>query len=226
MLARLVFLLSLFLLVPAHGAEPELPSGLPSASADEKRAVLELMKQNKEKYGADAALLQGLLLTHSLQGEAVLTSESTITGFEQSEDKKYVAFRLATGVVLNDKLLDRDRRLERMWHVVLERALRHYPSFTAPADGLAIEMHYNHRPYDRIAELYDENGDGAVERAKFYLSAADLSEFLAHRLGAQDFLDRSRIVLDDHSVKLRLTEASMPPRPPAEAMRAGGSVTR
>ena len=43
--------------------------------------------------------------------------------------------------------------------------------------------------------------------------STDLEEFLARRVGPQDFLDRSRIMLDDASIKLRLIEVSMPPRP-------------
>jgi hypothetical protein len=211
-----IFFFLLLLSVPVVAAEtPELPSGLPpTRSADDRRAVLELMKQNRQKYGDDAALLQGLLLTHSLQGEAVLTTESTIVGFEEHEGHKYVAFRVASGVVLNDKSLDREQRLERIWHIVIERTLLRYPKFTAPADGLAIEIEYNHRPYQQLADLYNEAEDtGAVERAKFYMLSSDLGDFLAHQMGTQDFLERSRVLLDDQPVKLRIMEVSLPPRP-------------
>jgi hypothetical protein len=211
-----IFFFLLLLSVPVVGAEtPELPSGLPpTRSADDRRAVLELMKQNRQKYGDDAALLQGLLLTHSLQGEAVLTTESTIVGFEEHEGHKYVAFRVASGVVLNDKSLDREQRLERIWHIVIERTLLRYPKFTAPADGVAIEIEYNHRPYQQLADLYNEAEDtGAVERAKFYMLSSDLDDFLAHQMGTQDFLERSRVLLDDQPVKLRIMEVSLPPRP-------------
>jgi hypothetical protein len=211
-----IFFFLLLLSVPVVAAETaELPSDLPpTRSADDRRAVLELMKQNRQKYGDDAALLQGLLLTHSLQGEAVLTTESTIVGFEEHEGHKYVAFRVASGVVLNDKSLDREQRLERIWHIVIERTLLRYPKFTAPADGVAIEIEYNHRPYQQLADLYNEADDtGAVERAKFYLLSSDLGDFLAHQISTQDFLERSRVLLDDQPVKLRIMEVSLPPRP-------------
>jgi len=197
----------------AAGCE-DLPAGLPAATGDQRRAVLQLMRDNREKYGDDSALLQGLLLTHSLQGEAVLTTESTIVGFEQLEGRKYVVFRVNSGIVLNDKAFDRQQRLERIWHVILERTLLRYQKFTAPADGLAIEIQYNHRPYNALADLYNETDDtGPVERAKFYMVSPDLGEFLARRMGPQEFLDRSRVVLDDQSIKVRLKEVSMPPRP-------------
>jgi hypothetical protein len=220
MLAR-GFVLSLLLAGPIVAAGPEeLPKVLPPAgSPDQLHAVLQLMRQNKEKYGDDAALLQGLLLTHSLQGKAVLSTESTILGFEEVEGKKYVAFRLESGVVLNDKALDRDQRLERMWHVVLERTLLHYPNFRAPADGLAVEIRYNHRPYEQIADLYEDEDEGVIERAKFYMLSPDLTDFLAHRIGPQDFLTRSRVLLDDQPVSVRLSEVLLPSKPepqPAE----------
>jgi len=206
----------------AWAAESELPAGLPDAATKDQRiAVLELMKANTQKYGSDAALLQGLLLTHSLQGEAVLTTESTIVGFEESEGRKYLGFRVESGVVLNDKTMDRDQRLERIWHVVLERTLMKYPKFSAPADGLAVEIRYNHRPYERLSEVAQTDDDvGAAERAKFYLLTADLDEFLARRMGPQDFLGRSRILVDEKPVKLVPTEVSMPPRPEPGQMAA------
>jgi hypothetical protein len=216
MFARSIFLCAL-LAVPAAAAEPEeLPKGLPpAATTDERRAVLQLMRQNRDKYGDDAALMQGLLLTHSLQGEAVLTSESTIVGFEEVEGRKYVAFRVASGVVLNDRAFDRNQRLERIWHVVLERTLLRYPKFTAPADGVAVEIQYNHRPYEQIADLYrDVDDTGPLERAKFYMLVPDVGEFVAHRLGPQDFLARSRVLLDDKPVSIRLSEVLLPPKPP------------
>jgi hypothetical protein len=212
-----VLLLSLLLSVPVFAAEtPELPAGLPpTRSADERRAVLELMRQNRQKYGEDAALLQGLLLTHALQGEAVLTTESTIVGFEEHEGRKYVTFHLTSGIVLDDKSLDREQRLERIWHIILERTLLRYPKFSTPADGVAIEIEYSHRPYQQLADLYDDADDtGTVERAKFYMLSSDLTELLAHQLGTQDFLERSRVLLDNRPAKLRLMEVSLPPRPP------------
>ena len=207
-------LLCLLLGSPAFAGDTEqLPGGLPAATGDQRRAVLQLMRDNREKYGDDSALLQGLLLTHSLQGEAVLTTDSTIAGFEDLGGKKYVTFKVNSGMVLNDKSLDREQRLERVWHVILERTLMRYQKFTAPGDGLAVEILYNHRPYNALADVYGDDV-GAVERVKFYMLSDDLTEFLARRMGPQDFLDHARVVLDDRAVKLRLSEVSMPPRPP------------
>jgi len=207
-------LITVLLIAPAHasGAD-ELPPRTPPPISDQRRAVLELIKQNTEKYGADVALLQGLLLTHSLQGDAVFTAESTILGFEQSEGSQFVTLRVASGIVVDDRRLGREQRLEHVWHVVLERTLRKYQKFTGPGDGLAVEIEYSHLPYDHISDLAELDDPGPFEHAKFYMRSSDLAEFLAYRLGAQDFLDRTRILLDDQPTKLKLTQATNPPRP-------------
>lgn len=218
MLARSLLLVAL-VAAPAAADSNDPTAGLPIAPGkDERRAVLELMKQNTEKYGGDIALLQGLLLVHSLQGEAVLTTESRIVGFEKSEGRNYVACHVASGVVLNDRQqLTREQRLERIWHIVLERALAKYQNFSAPADGVAIEIQYNHRAFETISEVGKSDDVGPVERAKFYLATADLRDYLSQRVGPQEFLERSRILLDDQPVKLRLVEVTMPPPPKKEA---------
>jgi hypothetical protein len=200
---------------PERWSEPKksdgkdgLPPGIPPTRDSEmQHRVLQLMKENRIRYGADAALMQGLLLTHSLEGDAILTTESTIVGFEESEGRKWVAFRVASGVVLNDSL-ERERRLERMWHIVVERTLRRYPTFTVPADGVAVELHWNHKAYRTLDDIYANVEDvGPIERGKFYLPGGDLSAFVEHRLGAQELLERSRVFLDDEPVKLRLVES-------------------
>jgi hypothetical protein len=207
-------LLSVLLLTRAAAADPdELPPQLPPPIKDERRAVLELMKRNTDKYGADVALLQGLLLTHSLQGDAVFTTESTILGFERSEGSQFVALRLASGMVVDDKRLGREQRLEHVWHVILERTLRKYQKFSGPGDGLAVEIEYSHLPYDHVSDLADLDEPGPLERGKFYMRSSDLADFLAYRIGAQDFLDRTRILLDDQPTQLQLTEVTNPPRP-------------
>lgn len=207
-------LLSLLVATTALASESgDLSHRLSPPTGDDRRAVLELMKRNTRTYGPDAALLQGLLLTHSLQGDAVFTSKSTIVGFEESGGHKFVAFRLASGVVLDDKRLSPAQRVEHVWHVILERTLLKYPKFEGPGDGLAIDIEYSHRPFDRLSDLAALEEPGPIEHAKFYMLTSDIAEFLAHRIGAQDFVGRSRILLDGQPIELRLTEVTMPPRP-------------
>ncbi len=219
MLLRLAVVTALVALAPAFAEEPDdALEDLPATKDDAgRRMVLQLMKENRVKYGEDAALLQGLLLTHSLQGDAILTTESTIVGFEETDGRKYVAFKVASGIVLNDrKLASPGERLEKIWHVVLERALTRYPSFQAPGDGLAVEVHYNHKSFHSLSDLYENVEDvGPLERVKFYMLASDLSAYVEHRLTVQEFLERSKILLDGEAVRLRLAEVPLgPPAPP------------
>jgi hypothetical protein len=207
-------LLSLLLVSAALATESAAPpSHVSPPTGDDRRAVLELMKRNTRKYGPDAALLQGLLLTHSLQGDAVFTAESTLVGFEQAEGHEFIAFRLASGVVLDDKRLTPAQRVEHVWHVILERTLLKYPKFQGPGDGLSVDIAYSHRPFDQIADLASLDAPGPIEHAKFYMLSADIAEFLARRIGAQEFLARSRVLLDGRPIAIHLTEATMPPRP-------------
>ncbi len=219
MLLRLVVAVVLLALAPAFAAESdEALKDLPPTKDDAgRRMVLQLMKENRVRYGDDAALLQGLLLTHSLQGDAILTTESTIVGFEENGGRKYVAFKVASGIVLNDrKLAKPGERLEKIWHSVLERTLTRYPSFQAPGDGLAIEVNYHHKPFHELSDLYENIEDvGPLERAKFYLLGTDLSAYLERRLTVQEFLERSEILLDGEAVKIRLADVPLgPPAPP------------
>ena len=79
---------------------------------------------------------------------------------------------------------------------------------------LVVEIRYNHKPYDRLSDVGQHDDDfGPEEKAKFYMLSSDLEEFLARRMGPQDFLGRARILVDDRPVKIQLTEVSMPPRP-------------
>jgi hypothetical protein len=182
-----------------------------------KQAVAALLRGNTAKYGEDAAALQGLLLVHTIEGQAVLEAHSEILGFEDAEGRRWIAYRVASGVVLNDRELDRERRLERIWHIVVEKTLQRYPSFQVPVDGIAVEVNYNHRPFRSVADLYANIDDtGPIERAKFYLPSADVSQFVDKKLAPQQLLDRSRVLLDNQPVNLVLTEKPAAAAPPAK----------
>ena len=201
--------------LPALAAPPDALLSA-AGTAEQRQQVISLLQENRQKYGDDAAIMQGLLLVHAIQADAVLTSEASITGFEEIEGRRYVAFRVVSGAIFNDDETNRSQRLERIWHSVLERTLRRYPTFRVNGDGIAVEIQYNHRPYASAAELYrtiDE--EGAVERAKFYILTADLLPFLEHRLEGKDLFHDSHVLLDGVSVQITLEEPFLlgPPRP-------------
>lgn len=206
------------MLGPAFAADPA--SGLPDGSAEEKRKILVLMRQNRQRFGDDAALMQGLLLMHSVQGDAVGTTEAAITGFEELDGRRYVAFHVASGVIFDDRTMDREARLQTIWRRIVERTLLKYPAFSVPGDGVAVEVEYSHRPYASLQELYRTIDDpGAPERAKFYLLAKDLTPFLRHEIAASELLGRSRVLLDAQPFEVHLVEPMGPFLPADSAGR-------
>lgn len=189
-------------------------AGLPPVGEEARQALIALFKENRRKYGEDAAVMQGLLLVHANRSGAVLATESAIVGFEERDHRRYVLFRVDSGTIFDDRSTSPEQRLEAVWHSILERTLLRYPSFRVPGDGIAVEILYSHRPFDIPADLYRPIDDrGVLERAKFYLSAADVSEFVAGRLGGREMLARSAILLDDRPVRPEVVDPVGPPVP-------------
>ena len=200
-------------LLVASPATAQMKSGFDPENADHQQ-ILQLLRENRQKYGDDATILQGLLMAHSVQTEAVLVTESGITGFEDAHGKRFVAYRVASGIIFNDKHMDRDARLSRVWQAILERSLIRYPTFSVPADGIAIEITYNHKPYASVVDLSQQIDEpGPLEKAKFYFLAEDISEFLAQKLPARTLVERAHVMVDEQPYTLALQELMTVPRP-------------
>lgn len=186
------------------------------------QAIVLMLRENRQLYGDDATILQGLLMAHAVDADAILTTESAITGFEESNGKRFIGYRLASGVVFNDNHLDRDDRLSRVWQEIVERSFLTYPEFAIPADGVAIEIAYNHRPYGTTSELYREiENVGPTERVKFYVSAEDIAAFLKREMSSRSLVSNSEVRVDDELVQFVLEEEMTVPEPPA-GFSAGG----
>ena len=186
----------------------------PPPGTETQRAVIALLRQNRQKYGDDAAIMQGLLLAHASLGGAVLATESTIVGFEEREKRRYVHFRVDSGTIYDDQTFGREQRLEQIWHTILERTLLRYPTFSVPGDGIAVEVQYSHRSFESLSHLYETLDDQRIaERAKFYLLTASIGEFLARRIDAQGLLERSVVFIDEEPVKVTVHDFVGPPTP-------------
>jgi hypothetical protein len=205
MFRRAVFVTILFA-GAAPAADPSL--GTLATTDETKKAVISLLRHNRQMYGDDAAILQGLLLVHANQGhDAVLGTESEIVGYETAEGKKFIVFRVASGAILNDAEFDRDQRVERIWHSIVEKTLLRYPTFAVPADGIAIDVKWNHRRYASVSQLYETiDQEGDVERAKFYLHAPHITGFVEHKIAASELLGRSKVLLDDRPAVVHVTD--------------------
>lgn len=183
----------------------------------EQQDVLNLLRRNRQTYGDDTTLLQGLLLVNAVHSDAVLATECNIEGFEEVGDRTFVTLRLASGIIFNDRETDRMSRLESVWHTILERTLLRYPTFSLPADGLTVEIEYNHRPYGSSSDVYRHVDDpGPPEEATFTFLAEDLKRFVERDLEDQEFLHRSKIELDGEPVTLKLRQPirQYPRKPP------------
>lgn len=195
--------------VPTPAADDTAPT--PVVGDEAKGALIHLMRENRAKYGDDATVLQGMLMMSAVAAEAVLATESAIRGFEEREGHRFVTFRLASGVVFNDRTHDARERLRKVWTGILERTFASYKTFKVPADGIAVEIEYSHRPYADMSELYQTIDDaGAKEQAKFYLLSSDLNQFLTNEVRAHELLGRSRVFVDGQPAAIDLTAAATP----------------
>lgn len=189
----------------ATGLDPKLP---------EQQKVIELLHGHRIKYGDDATILQGLLMSHAVGAGAVLATECGIDGFEETGGKKYVAYHLATGIIFDDRDGDRQDRLNTIWRKIIEASLYRYESFTLATDGIAVEISWNHKQLDRRSRDGSDTDDpGPSEHAKFYLATADVTELVARKLGAKDLLERSRVTIDGVPGTIDLDEIMLPPKP-------------
>jgi hypothetical protein len=207
----------------AGTAVGEEPAGLPPPiDARMKESVIHLLRENRQKYGDDAAILQGLLLVNATRGGAILASEVAIEGFEIRGERRFVTFRVESGAIFDDGTYDRDLRVEQMWRLVVERSLLRYPAFSVPGDGIAVEVRYNHRPWKDRRELYEAfDSPGESERAKFYLLSENIASFLARELGSAELLERSEILVDGIPAHPRIRDLVGPPEPDLEPPSPG-----
>jgi hypothetical protein len=211
---KLAIVAAAALLLAVQPASAQMKSGFDPANVEHQK-ILHLLRDNRQKYGDDATILQGLLMAHSVQTEAVLTTESGISGFEDAHGKRFVSYRVASGVIFNDNYMDRDARLSRVWQGILERSFLKYPGFSVPtADGVAIEIVYHHKPYGSIVDLSNAIDEpGPLEKAKFYFLADDIGDFIAQKLPARTLVDRAHVTVDDQPYAFALQELMTVPRP-------------
>lgn len=180
-----------------------------------RKAIVHLLRENRQQYGDDAAILQGLLLVNATRGGALLTSEVAIEGFEKRGEYRFVRFRVESGAILDEDLYDRDHRVAEVWHRILERSLLRYPRFRVPVDGIAVEVGYYHRRWESRRKLLDfiNEDPGSEERTEFYLLARDIAPFVARELGGADLLRRSEILVDGELAELEVADLVGPALP-------------
>jgi hypothetical protein len=168
--------------------------------------VLDALMDVRRKYGGDAVLLEGYLLTHAIQGGSVGETVVSVPGFQERDRKKYLAFRLETGIVYNDHEISAEGRLSRTWSRIVERTLKKFRAFDFAADGLAFHVTYAHKSYRDEADLrlHLRESPGDSEAAVFYLLTSDVHELIAQRIDGQQLADRAIVLVDGSARRVRV----------------------
>jgi len=172
------------------------PAGPAKARPD--REVLHALADLRRQYGSDAVMIEGFLMGHAIESGSVLETSVSVSGFEEHQAHRYLGFKLDTGIVYNDRDVPPALRPGRTWTRIVERTLRRFRSITVPADGLVFLVTYTHRPYDQGGDWRAElsHDHGVSESVAYYLLNADLADFLAARIDAQQLLDRGSVLVN------------------------------
>jgi len=195
---------------PARADDLE-PHAAPVPDTDEavttRKEILQTIMDVQRKYGADAVLLEGHLMGHAIRGGSILETAVSIPGVEDRDGKRFLAFKVETGIVYNDREMSATARPAHAWSEVVEASLRKFKSMSVPADGVVFLVGYTHKPYTDEADLraHLDEGRGDPEALAFYLLLSDISELLADHITAQQLVDRSTVLVNGASSHLVLT---------------------
>ena len=179
--------------------------------ASTRTEIMRLLHEVQSKYGSDAVMIEGHLLGQTIEGGSILEAVVSVPGIEERDGKKFLAFKVETGIIYNDHETDAPVRTAKAWRDIVEATLRKFRTLTVPADGIVVTLSYAHKTYADEADLraHLHEGHGAAEVAAFYLLLSDVSELMTEHISAQQLLDRSTVLLNGARVQLVLD-----PKPP------------
>jgi hypothetical protein len=182
-------------------------------SSSTRAEIMRALHDVQSQYGADAVMLEGHLLAHAIQGGSILEAVVSVPGVEDRNGKKFLAFKVETGIIYNDRETDASARTARVWRDIAEATLRKFHTVTVPADGIALIVGYSHKSYVDEADLRARlsEGHGDPEVTAFYLLLSDMAELAADRITAQQLVDRSTVLLNGRTVRLAIDAPT--PRP-------------
>lgn len=167
------------------------------------------MQAIHKQYGADAVTLVSWLLDVTVRSGSILTAAIKVNGLEDHLSQKFLVFRVQTGIIFNTLALDQTGRLSALWERIIARAFTHLNTLTVPADGVVINLLYNHKPYQDFEELTRTLDDaGTPEETKFYFPTKALRAYLNKTLSAQELIDRSTVTVNGAPVRLLLFTTS------------------
>jgi hypothetical protein len=164
-----------------------------AASESLPEEILALLKETKEKYGSEALLLQLQLLQYAIRAGATLASGVRVRGVESHHGHRYLVFFVETGIIFNSRETDRRQRVNRLWRDIVTPALERLTSCEVPAEGVALELVYSHRPFRDAAELENTatQDPGRYQQLAVYLLRDDILAFLKNDIDGRKLLSRS-----------------------------------
>jgi len=173
-----------------------------------RKEILHTLQEVERKYGRDAVLMQGHLLGQAVRSGSVLAAEIGVAGVEEREGKRFLTFKLDTGIVYNDRDVVAAARSARVWSDIVEGTLRQFRTLSVPADGVAVLVGYTHKPYADLADLRAHLGEGHgdPEAVAFYVLLSDVAALNADHLTAQQLVDRSAVLVNGVPTRIVLEE--------------------
>ncbi len=155
--------------------------------------IVALLKETKDTYGSDALLLQLQLLHQAIRAGSILTAGVRVRGVEAHGAHRYLVFFVETGIIFNSRETHRRQRASRLWSEVVTPALERLRSCEVPAEGVAVELLYSHRPYRDLTELESTatQDPGRYQQLAVYLLRDDILSFLQHKIDARKLFSRS-----------------------------------
>lgn len=187
----------------AHGADNQEP---PPEEGTSRKEILDTLHDLQRKYGSDAVLMEGHLLGQAIRSGSILEAVISVSGVEERDGKRFLAFKLETGIVYNDREVAPPERSVRAWSEIVEVTLRQFHKPSVPADGIAFVVSYTHKPYADLADLHAHlmDGHGEPEAVAFYVLTPDVVELNADRITPQQLIDRSTVLINGAPSRLVL----------------------
>lgn len=185
----------------------------PSSRGKVARALAETSQQ----YGLDAVRLESHLLQYTLQAGSILAASARIDGTRQSQGMDYLIVVLETGIVFNESDVAPTLYPLRIWMEIVEPTLRQFRTLDIAADGVVLEISYQHATYTDRDDLISRLPSRPPERDDlvFYLLKQDILDMVHSRTTASDLLARSQVDRNGRSIDIDLPDgASGPAAPP------------
>jgi hypothetical protein len=192
----------------ADGADTEAdnPTSHPTIGA--------ALEEMGAKYGSGATALQGYLLNHAIQGGSVLDITVSIAGIELRRERRYLVYKVDTGIVYRTDEVSPARQLARIWSDVVEPSARKAAQMNLPSDGIALLVTYRRGSYSDRADLQRQLQARHITAAEagFYVLNRDAIDLLAAQITSQELAARAEVQVDGQPARVDLSLLADQPR--------------